>query len=465
MPDLPADYVALDGSERRPSPGAAVTGPADPGESFTVSIVLRRRPDGPPVPDFSYYARTPRPQRRRLSREDFAAEYGAADDDIAKVVAFVTSHGLQVVDIDAAARTVKASGTALEMSEAFAVTLQTYEHEVTPSAGQEPVRESYRGRDGKIYVPRDLAPIMVGVFGLDNRRVTKRNNGDPPSTQPIPFATFPKLYNFPAHSAAGHTIAILSEVGYLEPDISATFGGHPPTVTSISVDASNDGKLAPRDNARHLHRRGGRTGRGRGGLLHHLLPGGLGRPDQPGHPSPGRRSDLPGALLEFLRRQRRRPANAGQGRDQLKLAHRGEHVFPGRGDSERHGLHRVGRHRGAIEDAGWQGACPVSGERPVGALRRRHQHRQRERHVVHRVRLERRHGRKRRRRQLLLRQALLSRTRRACLRRSTPIIASAAGSRTSRATPAPTPDTPAFTWTAFRRSATAPAPRPRCGRA
>ena len=83
------------------------------------------------------------------------------------------------------------------MSEAFAVALQTYEHEVTPRPGQGPVRESYRGRDGVIYVPGDLAPIIVGVFGLDNRRVTKRNNGDPPDTQPIPVATIPKLYNFP----------------------------------------------------------------------------------------------------------------------------------------------------------------------------------------------------------------------------------------------------------------------------
>jgi kumamolisin len=241
MPEIPLDYVALDGSERHPSPGATVTGPTDPGESVTVSIVLRRRPDGPPVPGFSYYASTPRSQRRRLSREDFAARFGAADDDIAKVVDFVTSHGLQVVDTDPATRTVEASGTVAQMSEAFGVTLQSYEHEVTTRAGQEPVRESYRGRDGAIYMPRDLAPIIVGVFGLDNRRVTKRNNGDPPNTEPIPVATIRRLYNFPTNSAAGQTIAVLSEAGFLESDISAAFGGHPPTVTSISVDASNDG--------------------------------------------------------------------------------------------------------------------------------------------------------------------------------------------------------------------------------
>jgi kumamolisin len=245
MPDIPADYVALEGSKRRPSPGAAITGPANPDQSFTVSIVLRRRPDGLPVPDFSYYASTPRPLRRRLSSEEFAARYGAAADDIAKVVEFVTGHGLHVVETDPAARTVKASGTVAQMSETFAVKLQTYEHEVMPRAGQEPSRESYRGRDGVIYVPGDLAPIIVGVFGLDDRRITKRNNGDPPNTELIPVATIPKLYDFPANSAAGQTIAIFSEAGYVKSDISATFGGHPPKVASISVDASNDGTADP----------------------------------------------------------------------------------------------------------------------------------------------------------------------------------------------------------------------------
>ena len=163
MPDLPADYVVLDGSERHPSPGAAVTGPADPGETFTVSIVLRRRPGGPPVPDFSHYARTPRMQRRRLSHEDFAARYGAADDDIAKVDEFVTSHGLHVVETDTAARTVKASGTVPQMSEAFAVALQTYEHEVTPRPGQGPVRESYRGRDVSSTCP-GISPLSSWGF-------------------------------------------------------------------------------------------------------------------------------------------------------------------------------------------------------------------------------------------------------------------------------------------------------------
>lgn len=240
MPALDADYVTLDGSERRPSPGAVVTGPANPDEPVTVSIVLRRRPDGPPVPDFSHYAGASRP---RLPREEFATAYGAAADDIAAVVDFVNSHDLEVVETDPAARTVKTTGTVAQISKAFRVTLATYEHEITPGAGQEPVRESYRGRDGVISVPRDLAPIIVGVFGIDNRRVTKRNRrkAAPPNAQPLPITTVSKLYNFPADSAAGQTIAIFSEEGYVDADISKTFNGTPPTVIPIAIDTSNNG--------------------------------------------------------------------------------------------------------------------------------------------------------------------------------------------------------------------------------
>jgi len=71
--------------------------------------------------------------------------------------------------------------------------------------------EKYRGRDGFIHVPRELAPAIIGVFGLDNRNIAKRNyTGDPTSTV---FLTAPKvaqLYDFPTNSAAGQTTAIVS---------------------------------------------------------------------------------------------------------------------------------------------------------------------------------------------------------------------------------------------------------------
>ena len=49
------------------------------------------------------------------------------------------------------------------------------------------------------------------------------------------------LYDFPSNLAAGQTIAIFSEAGYLTSDIAANFSGTPPNVTDISINASNNG--------------------------------------------------------------------------------------------------------------------------------------------------------------------------------------------------------------------------------
>jgi kumamolisin len=242
---VPANYVQLQGSERRPAPDASLLGPAKANETFNVTIILRRRPDGAPVPDYSYYRDTPPSERRRLSKEEFAQKYGAAQADIDKVTAFVTGQGLKVLETHPARRTVVVSGTVEQFSRAFHVTLSDYEHKVTRSSAGTPTPETYRGRDGFIHVPADLAGSIVGIFGLDNRRVTKRNIGDPPGTAPIPVTEITKLYDFPGNLAAGQSIAIFSEGGYLPTDINANFGGHPPVVVDVKVDSHNLGFADP----------------------------------------------------------------------------------------------------------------------------------------------------------------------------------------------------------------------------
>ncbi len=124
--------------------------------------------------------------------------------------------------------------------------LVKYEHEVIRRRGAKPQTETYRGRDGVIQVPAELEPIVVGVFGLDNRRVTQHNSADPPNTVPLSVKKITELYEFPKNSAAGQTIGIFSEGGYLASDISLTFSGHPPSVTDVPVDANNGGFADPR---------------------------------------------------------------------------------------------------------------------------------------------------------------------------------------------------------------------------
>lgn len=219
MTTTPAGYVRLRGSERHPAPGATLLGPADPGERFPVTIVLRRRPDAEPMPGSEFYATTPPSQRPRLPEDEFAARYGASPADIAVVTGFAAANGLTVIEASAARRGVRVSGTVAQMENAFGVSLGMYQVTgLTPSdaaGGAAPATRAYRGRDGFISAPPELAEVVVGVFGLDNRPITKTNsNGDPSGTGQLDVPTIAGLYNFPTTSAGGQTIAIISGGGY-----------------------------------------------------------------------------------------------------------------------------------------------------------------------------------------------------------------------------------------------------------
>src|SRR5258708_4132397 len=130
----------LEGSERRPAPGARRVGPADPNERLSVTIRVRRRPGAPLPPDQDYWLASPPGKRRFISRQELAAQCGADQADLDKVAAFARSHGLEVVESNAAKRKVVVSGTVHQASSAFGVDLGRYE---SP-------KESYRGREGPV---------------------------------------------------------------------------------------------------------------------------------------------------------------------------------------------------------------------------------------------------------------------------------------------------------------------------
>ena len=193
MANPPTDYVALPNSERNVRAGATLRGPADPNETLTVSVRVRRRPDGPPLPE------VPEPGQRGLSRGEFADRYGASVEDLDQVASFGLEHGLRVVDRSVARRTVVLAGTVEQVSRTFAVDLGAYESD----------EESYRGREGPIYIPANLSPIVEGVFGLDNRgmahRAVLRQREKvirAPSLAPVVVPLTPprvaRLYDFPS---------------------------------------------------------------------------------------------------------------------------------------------------------------------------------------------------------------------------------------------------------------------------
>ena len=142
-------------------------------------------------------------------------------------------------------------GTVPQMNAAFSVALARYEHEVEVGRHRRRQTETYRGRDGVVSVPSSLDGIVVGAFGLDNRRVGKSNGAEPPNTNPLWVPNVSKLYNYPTNSAAGQTIGIFSLTGYASSDITgyftnlknAMFSGYTaPTITDILINgATNPG--------------------------------------------------------------------------------------------------------------------------------------------------------------------------------------------------------------------------------
>ena len=240
MPEIPADYRPLRASERKPRFGARRVDFADPDEIITVSVRIRRRADAPPLP-IETTALQQRPPH--LSREDFAARYGASQEDLANITDFATTNGLSVLELSAPRRTVVLKGSAERMNRAFGVDLGLYET----------ADEKYRGREGPIHLPATIAAIVEGVFGLDNRRMarpglqfrakpadTKNANGTISMTPP----QMAQLYNFPPR-ADGQTIGIFEfgGGGYKPADVRLFYesvGVEEPSINSVSVDGQTN---------------------------------------------------------------------------------------------------------------------------------------------------------------------------------------------------------------------------------
>lgn len=240
--------VYLPGSKRTPLRGASRGDPVDPQEPVTVTLLLRRR-SGAQLPDLAE-ARDSR--RGPMSREEFAASYGADPADVDAVRAFAADHHLDVTQVNQPARTVLMAGTAAAMSDAFGVELHRYRH---------PEGE-YRGREGEISLPANLAGIVIGVFGLDNRpQVRPRIHwapGEAGIAAPRDVKTFAvpdvaQLYAFPTNvTGAGQCIAILEfGGGYQDTDLQQFFQNlniTAPTVTSVSVDGAQNNFGDPTNN-------------------------------------------------------------------------------------------------------------------------------------------------------------------------------------------------------------------------
>ena len=172
--------------------------------------------------------------------------------DIDKIERFAHDHGLAVTSVSPQARSVGLTGTVDQMDAAFGVKLGEYQREGL----------RYRGREGDVKVPDDLADVVVGVLGLDDRPQARAHfryatNGKGGAVEArVPVSGYPpqdvaKRYGFPSGvDGTGQTVAVIElGGGYRGADLRAYFkeqGIAMPVVTAVSVDGA---KNSPGDDA------------------------------------------------------------------------------------------------------------------------------------------------------------------------------------------------------------------------
>jgi kumamolisin len=225
--------VLLAGSMRQVRSGAKVMGAAGPEEWVEAVIKVRRRK---PLP-----ALEGRPDRT-ITREQLEAEYGADPADVESVKSVMVGFGLTILKEDIISCSIRVGASLDQIEAAFDVKLFHYSH---PDG-------NYRGRKGNLHIPAQLAEIVTGVFGLDNRKMVKRRPlrrkilspgmakqaaASRSWFYPAELAT---IYSFPEGNGQGQTVGILEFGGGYFPDDLATFcqnaGVSVPSVKAISVN-------------------------------------------------------------------------------------------------------------------------------------------------------------------------------------------------------------------------------------
>jgi kumamolisin len=216
------DRWIVPGSTRSRPPGDFVA-VADPNERLSVTLRVRSKHASPPLPG-------------HLSREEFAAAYGAGEGDLERVDAFAQEYGLTVVERDPARRSVRLEGTVAQMSAAFGVTLGTYSLGAT----------TFRGRTGTISLPAGLSNVVEAVLGLDTRpQARPRSRVAVSAAASFTPPQIAALYDFPTGvDGSGETIAIIElGGGYSASDFSAyckQLGVPEPSVSVVTVDGATN---------------------------------------------------------------------------------------------------------------------------------------------------------------------------------------------------------------------------------
>ncbi|MQY30855.1 S53 family peptidase [Nocardia aurantia] len=230
------DLVALAGSERGALHYVENLGPVDPAASVEFTVVLRRRAELPA--ELVTGSGT-------VTADELAARYGADPIDLELVVSTLEEAGAEVHEQHTGSRRVIASAPVSVAQRLFGVELSAVRE--TGPVGGEPV--AHRMRSGELFVPAAWDGIVTAVLGLDDRpqvRPQFRLPDDAAAARTTAY-TPPQLaaiYDFPAATGAGQTVAILEfGGGFDQRDIDGYFAelGLPtPKITSVGIDGEKN---------------------------------------------------------------------------------------------------------------------------------------------------------------------------------------------------------------------------------
>jgi kumamolisin len=234
MSPISPKLVALPHSERQPVPNAQHIGKCAGNRQIRVSVILNRKA----ALDIASL------KGRQMSRDEYAASYGAAQKDFDAVRTFAEAQGLKVDEQKSSLvrRRVELHGTISAFDKAFGVELHDY---ASKQKG-----DQFHAISGAVSIPENLLGAVQAVLGLDNRpiatpkiRVRPNASADAGTFLPPQVA---QVYNFPtAGNGAGQTIGIIElGGGYNIADIknyfSQTVGITAPKVTPVTLDGGSN---------------------------------------------------------------------------------------------------------------------------------------------------------------------------------------------------------------------------------
>jgi kumamolisin len=160
------NYICIPNSEQPPLTGATREGDIGDDEIVEVTLRLPARTPEPSAAETEALSLKPIGQRRYDTREAYAAGHGASEDSLSTVEAFAGAQGLHVVRESIAERSVTLRGSAKAMAKAFRVKFGRYQT----------ANQTYRGYEGPIQIPAEIASTVQSVTGLDDRQFASPHN-------------------------------------------------------------------------------------------------------------------------------------------------------------------------------------------------------------------------------------------------------------------------------------------------